>query len=162
MEIIEYNENHMNGVKDLLCELQEYIISLDEYKIQTISDNYRDEYFNYMIENIRNNDGIIYVAIEDSNVLGFVVGTISKPDRICELTVDSSIKGRVEELCVTSKIRGNGIGKLLMDKIEEYLKNKGCKYIFIEVFGPNTRALNFYNKSGYNLRNLEVMKKIID
>lgn len=161
MEIIEYNEIYMNGVKDLLCELQEYIVSLDEYKIQKMSDNYRDYYFDYLMENVKNNDGIVYVAVEDSSVLGFIVGTIIKADEIDELTVDSSIiKGRIEELCVTSKVRSSGIGTLLMEKIEEYLKNKGCKYIYIEVFGPNTNAINFYNKKGYNMRSLEVIKKV--
>lgn len=160
MEIIEYSEKYIDGIKDLLCELQEYLVSLDKYQIQIVSDHYRDEYYDYMIRNVNDNNGKIYIAVEDTKVLGFVVGTISKPDKISELTVNSSIKGRVEELCVTSKVRSNGIGTLLMKKMEEYLKNNGCEYIYIEVFGPNVGAQEFYYKSGYELRNVEVIKKV--
>lgn len=42
------------------------------------------------------------------------------------------------------KIRGNGIGKSLLEKIEEYYKR-----INIEVFGPNKKGLNFYEKNDY-------------
>ena len=55
---------------------------------------------------------------------------------------------------------GNGIGKLLLKKIEEYFKSIDCKRINIEVFGPNKRGLNFYEKNGYIIRDIIVAKKI--
>jgi GNAT superfamily N-acetyltransferase len=103
---------------------------------------------------------MIYVAVENSNVLGFIAGIVEEVNGVDKLTVNLSKFGRVEELCVTDKIRSNGVGTLLMNKMEDYLKSKDCNYIYIDVFGPNIGAQNFYNKKGYNLRNVEVMKKI--
>lgn len=160
MEMIEYDDNYIDDVKDLLCELQEHIVSLDDYKIQIMTDNYRDDYFNDMIEKIKNNNGIIYIAIEDKMVLGFIAGTVEVVEGVDALTINETKLGRIMELCVTNKVRSKGIGEELVNKVEEYLKNKECNYIYVDVFGPNKRAIDFYNRNGYNLRNIEVMKKV--
>lgn len=160
MKILEYNDIYMNDIKDLLCELQEHIVILDEYKIQIMADNYREDYFNDMMEKIKNNNGMIYVAIEDDIVLGFIAGIIEVVEGVDALTVGEFKLGRIIELCVTNKLRSKGIGSELVNKVEDYLKNKECDYIYVDVFGPNTKAIDFYNKNGYNLRNIEVMKKV--
>ena len=59
-----------------------------------------------------------------------------------------------------NNIRGNGIGKTLLEKMEEYFKNIDCKRINIEVFGPNKKGLNFYEKNGYISRDIIVSKKL--
>ena len=48
--IIEYNSRYNDSVKELLYELQEYIMNLDQEKYNTISQEYKEEYFNKVIE----------------------------------------------------------------------------------------------------------------
>ena len=45
MEILEYNKLYKEDVKDLLIELQEYIVSIDKYHLNIISPQYREVYF---------------------------------------------------------------------------------------------------------------------
>jgi len=50
MNIVEYNDNYKEDVKNLLVELQEFIASLDIDKYNILTDEYREKYFNKTIE----------------------------------------------------------------------------------------------------------------
>ena len=69
-------------------------------------------------------------------------------------------RGEITELIVTNKIRNKGVGKLLINKMEEYFKSVDCKYIIVDVFAYNDIGINFYNKSGYHSRMETMIKKI--
>ena len=45
MKIIEYEENYQEEVKELLEELQEYMISVDKEGYSTITKDYKEKYF---------------------------------------------------------------------------------------------------------------------
>ena len=109
---------------------------------------------------IKNNDGKVFLAIENDLIIGLIMGIVEKKDEIDKLTNDCAKTGNVIELIVKSDIRGNGIGKDLLEKIENYFKSINCKRINIEVFGPNEKGLNFYKKNGYIIRDMFVSKKI--
>lgn len=44
--------------------------------------------------------------------------------------------------------------------MEEYFKSINCKRVNIEVFGPNKKGLNFYEKNDYIIRDMIVSKKL--
>lgn len=52
----------------------------------------------------------------------------------------------LEDLIVTEKLRGKGIGKLLFDKTLDYAKSKNYKGIVFQVLNWNEPAINFYKK----------------
>ena len=61
----------------------------------------------------------------------------------------STWKGQVmylEDILVTESYRGQGIGKMLMDKLIEEAKEKGFKRITWQVLEWNERAIHFYKK----------------
>ena len=87
-------------------------------------------------------------------------GIVEEKDEIDKLTNDCAKTGSVLELVVKSNIRSNGIGKSLLDKIEEYFRSIYCKRINIEVFGPNKKGLNFYEKNDYIIRDAIVSKRL--
>jgi len=61
----------------------------------------------------------------------------------------STWKGQVmylEDIIVTEKSRGKGIGKLLFDQLIEEAKEKGFKRIVWQVLEWNEPAINFYKK----------------
>lgn len=69
-------------------------------------------------------------------------------------------EGEITELIVTSKIRSNGVGHALMNKMEEYFKSVGCEYILVDVFAYNVKGIKFYDKQGYHPRMYTGIKKI--
>ncbi len=60
--------------------------------------------------------------------------------------VGSSI--HLEDLIVTEKFRGKGIGKVLYDKVLEYALQQGVQRVEWEVLDWNKPAINFYKSTG--------------
>jgi len=52
----------------------------------------------------------------------------------------------LEDLLVTEKMRGNGLGKMIFDRLIEEAKEKGFKGITWQVLDWNDPAINFYEK----------------
>ena len=159
MEIIDYSSKYDNDIKDLLVELQEHIVKIDEEKYNILTDDYREKYFEKTMSEVNKFEGKIFLTIEDEQAIGLIVGLINNEE---ENTYDFSApkRGRVTELIVSKKSRSKGVGKQLLNEMENYFKKVGCLGILIDVFAYNTHAQKFYYKNGYFNRNIEVMKKI--
>ena len=160
MEIIEYNDKYLEDVKDLLVELEEYIISIDEDNLDTLHPEYRDKMAVLDLEEVKDNNGKCYLAIENDKAIGVIMGTIIKFDEYDYLDYKCPKEGEITELVVSKSVRGNGIGKLLVEKMEEYFKSVGCEYVLIDVFSYNTKGMNFYSKFGYHSRMNRVIRKL--
>ena len=162
MKIIEYEEKYLEDVKDLLVELEEYIISIDSDGLDQLHPEYREKMAMLDLEQINNYDGKCYLAIEDNKAIGLIMGCIFPYEEYDYLDYKCPKRGNITELIVTNKTRSKGIGQELMNKMEEYFKLMGCEYIKLEAFAYNENAINFYNKRGYHTRMLDMIKKIDD
>lgn len=160
MEIIEYKEEYLEDVKDLLVELEEYILSIDEDHLDQLHPEYRDKMALLDLEDVKNNNGKCYLAIENNKAIGVIMGKIINYDEYDYLDYKCPKSGDITELIVSKSARGKGIGNLLMDKMEEYFKSVGCEYIHIDVFAYNTSAMKFYESKNYHSRMHNVIKKI--
>ena len=158
--IIEYNSQYDEQIKDLLVELQNYLIDIDDWHTQVMLPEYRENYFKFDMEKIEKQNGKVYLSIEKNMVIGLIIGIVEQKDEVDKLTNDCAKTGSLIELIVKNNIRGNGIGKALLEKIEEYFKSIDCKRINIEVFGPNKKGLNFYEKNDHIIRDIIVSKRI--
>lgn len=152
--IIDYNSKYDEQIKDLLVELQNYLVDIDDWHTQVILPEYRENSFKIDMSKVKKQNGKIYLAVNNDIVVGLVMGIIEEKDEIDKLTNDCAKTGSVIELVVKNDIRGNGIGKSLLERIEEYFKSIDCKRINIEVFGPNKKGLNFYEKNDYIVRDM--------
>ena len=155
--IIEYESKYDEDIKDLLVELQEHIVSIDKEKFNILTDEYREKYFLDTMNEVKEKNGKIFIYIEEDRAIGLVIGFINNEE---ESSYDFKCpkRGRISELIVSKNVRSKGIGKLLLNKMEDYLNNLGCKNILIEVFAYNSKALDFYEREGYHLRMTEVIK----
>lgn len=161
MEIIEYNDKYLEDVKDLLVELEEYIISIDQDHLDQIHPEYRDKMAVLDLEEVKSKNGKCYIAVENGRAVGVIMGIVGRYDEYDYLDYKCPKRGEITELVVSKKIRSMGVGQELMKKMEEYFKSINCEYIIIDVFGYNDLALKFYYKQGYHARMLTTIKKII-
>ncbi len=158
--IIEYEEKYLEDVRNLLVELEEYILEIDEDHLDQLHPEYREKMALLDLEEAYQNEGKCFLALEDNKVVGLIMGAILPYEEYDYLDYKCPRKGTVTELIVSKNARGTGLGKKLMQKLEEYFKEQKCEYIFIEVFAYNTKAINFYNKQGYHNRMHHILKKI--
>ncbi len=160
MQIIEYENKYLEDVRDLLVELEDYIVSIDKDNLDIVHQEYREKMAIKDLEEVNNNEGICYLAIDNNKVVGLIMGCIFPYDKYDYLDYKCPRRGEITELIVNKKARSKGIGKILMNKMEEYFKNKGCEYILVDVFGYNNNAFKFYSKDGYHTRMHTMIKKI--
>ena len=160
MQIVEYNDKYLEDIKDLLVELEEYIISIDQDNLDQLHPEYREKKPILDLKEVKENNGKCYLAIEKNRAIGLIMGIIDKYDKYDYLDYKCPKRGVVTELIVSKKTRSKGIGQKLMNKMEEYFQNEKCQYIIIDVFGYNDLALKFYFKQGYHIRMLTTIKKI--
>ncbi|MCI8548443.1 MAG: GNAT family N-acetyltransferase [Bacilli bacterium] len=160
IEVLEYKNEYEKIVRDLLIQLQEYLVETDDRKIKTMTEEYREKYLDHIIKLVEDNEGKIILASFNEEIVGMIVGFV-KP-----LSIEDKLKttcpkiGKISKLVVDRTSRGGGIGKILIKEMEEYLKETGCQYISLDVSGYNTSAMNLYNEKGYSPRLLDLIKKV--
>lgn len=160
MEIIEYEKKYLEDVKDLLVELEEYILTIDKDELDCLHPDYRNKMTLLDLEEVTNNNGRCYLAIDNNKVIGLIMGIIRKYDENDYLDYRCPKEGEITELIVTSKVRSKGVGQKLIKKLENYFKSAGCEYILVDVFAYNKAGIDFYNKQGYHPRMFNEIKKI--
>lgn len=160
MNIIEYEEKYLNSVRDLLTELEEYLVSIDKDELDRVHPEYWEKMALVDLKDVNSNNGKCYLAIDNDNVIGLIMGTIPPFDEYDYLDYKCPKRGIITELIVTSKVRSKGVGQLLMNKLEEYFISQGCEYSLVDVFAYNDNAINFYDKKGYHSRMHVNIKKL--
>ena len=160
MKIIEYEDNYLEDVRDLLVELEEYILSIDKDELDQLHPEYRDKMAILDLEEVRNNNGKCYLALIDNKVVGLIMGTIPGYDKYDYLDYKCPKRGRITELVVSSKIRSKGVGSELMKVMESYFKEQGCEYVLVDVFAYNDNAIKFYGNHDYHARMYVDIKKL--
>lgn len=76
MQIIEYEDKYLEDVKDLLVELEEYIVSIDKDNLDQLHPEYREKMAIKDLEEVENNNGKCYIAVENDKAVGLIMGCI--------------------------------------------------------------------------------------
>lgn len=160
MEITELKPKYASQAKDLLVELQKYIIKMDEFSLNIIGENFREQYYKRLVSKTKRNSGKIYIAKSGEKVVGLIAGYIEKYSKSDAIDYACPKKGIIAELIVTMQQQKNGVGQKLMDKMQQYFLEENCEYVSLEVFAYNQNAKRFYEKNGFCERCVIMAKKI--
>ncbi len=68
----------------------------------------------------------------------------------------------ITAISVESSFRNRGIGRRLIEFIEEYTLNNGIEFMELVVTSSNDRAVNLYKKCGFNVTRLQLEKKSVE
>lgn len=160
MKVIEYEDKYLEDVRDLLVELEEYIVSIDKDNLDRVHSEYREKVALIDLEEVRKYNGKCYIALDDDKVVGMIMGTIPLYDEYDYLDYKCPKRGEVTELIVSKNVRSKGIGNRLLNEMENYFKSQNCEYVLIDVFAYNENAIKFYNKNDYHPRMYIDIKKL--
>jgi len=96
------------------------------------------------------NNYIVFIAEQDKDVIGFLIGSTE--------IWDDGIHGFVEEIVVSSEFQKKGYGKKLITYFEDFLKKKGAKRL--DLFSHiKSKAFRFYKKQGFKKTDMVLMTK---
>ena len=160
--IQDYYKRILKGQDLSLPEKKSWELILENNKNNEDSIAYSEDerkIYSKDLEIVKKNNGKIYLAKENDKVVGLIMGIIREPESDFDYCRPNKL-GEVIELIVTKNIRSKGIGKTLLDKMEEYFKDNQCKTINIDVFGYNDIGKSFYKKEHYHDRLITMSKKI--
>lgn len=68
----------------------------------------------------------------------------------------------VEILVVAAEAEGQGAGAALMRHAEEWARARGLREVALDVFAGNERARAFYERVGYQVDHLRMVKPLVD
>ena len=140
----QYQKEDKIQLIGLMETLQDFLVDIDPlHRLRRLPD-YGEIYTKSLLTKIRKARGIIYLAIEGQEVVGEY----------------PSNTGRILELVVQEKYRGQDIGLKLMEKMENYFRINGCDVVRVECFVPNTGAHVFYTKLHYHNRMIDMVKRL--
>jgi ribosomal protein S18 acetylase RimI-like enzyme len=57
--------------------------------------------------------------------------------------------GEIESLSVLPEYRGSGLGSLFLGRLEQHLRDVGCKDLILGALPGNTDAIRLYERRGY-------------
>ena len=160
VKIIEYNKKYIKNVRDLLVMQEQEIVAMDIDNLDRVHPEYRIKYTSLELEEMKKTNGKCYLAVEDGEVIGLILGVIPRYDKFDYLDYKCPKRGKVLEIIVDKKARRRGIGNMLMKHLEDYFKKQNCEYIIIEVLSYNEVAKAFYNYNSYHERTEVQIKKI--
>ena len=144
----------------LLVQLQEHLVAVDDEQVQILTDRYPKEYLNYLLDELRENHGVLFVLENATEIIGLVAGIIEPKDKEDILTNRCPIRGKVLDLIVSKDNRSGGAGTALLQAMEDYFRKHECEYICVDVFAPNKGAYTFYENNSYSPRNIELYKRL--
>ena len=99
----------------------------------------------------------VHVAEDDAQkVIGFTLTSL-RPELLSH-----EPSAHLEAIAVGEDAEGLGVGQALLAAVEDEARAKGAKTITLHVFAVNTRARDFYEKSGYNGELLRYIKALAD
>ena len=159
-KIIEYTDEYLEAVRDLLVELEEYILALDRDGLDRIHPEYREKMALEDLRDAEENGGICFLAIEDGRTAGLVIGRLRSYSDRDYLDYKCPKTGVITELIVTLQARGRDIGRALTEKMEDYFRSIRCEYVMTDVFAYNGAAAAFYENRGYHPRMITDIKKL--
>ncbi|MDP6561479.1 MAG: GNAT family N-acetyltransferase [Candidatus Peribacteraceae bacterium] len=154
----EYNDNDQEAFIECIAQLQDHDGLLDPLqRARTGKDFNAEAYVRHCIEQHRKKKEMIYIAEESGVVLGCITGiihTISDD----HLERYPSKDGVIQEVFIHPDYRKQGVGAMLIQKMEEYFWSQDCSTVKLDCFAKNQKAHAFYKKLGYEDRRIIMLK----
>jgi putative acetyltransferase len=115
--------------------------SLAEFGLDKPGTVYFDASTDHLFELFQEPKSIYYIALLDQEIVGGagIYPTHGLSENTCELV----------KMYLTKKVRGMGLGKLLIAKCLEYGKENGYTQVYLETMPELEKALTVYEKFGF-------------
>ncbi|WP_298827101.1 GNAT family N-acetyltransferase [uncultured Piscinibacter sp.] len=100
-------------------------------------------------ESLCGENAAVFVAVEGQSLVGFV--TIAVVDEASPF-FRAMRYAKVGSICVTEMLRGQGIGRRLMEEAEIWARVRNAVEVHLNVWSFNERARALYEELGYEIR----------
>ena len=103
-----------------------------------------------------NPETALFIAEDEQGVrLGFIHLHVGKDYYYHEA------HGHIADIIVASEAEGRGVGRVLLEKGEEWARSQGFRWLTLSVFAQNLRARELYQRLGYGEDIMKYVKELV-
>lgn len=150
-KLIPYTTDQQTTVIKYLDLNRRFNVEIDPMHLRTYETTWAEKEFSKMTEVIASGKGEIFMIQKDTAIIGFIY---------CYAEDDTKTGIHMSKLFIEEQYRGHGYGKTAIELLEKELKSRGYKFISLNVFGPNKIAVGLYEKSGFQYRHIDMLKRL--
>ncbi|WP_236719330.1 GNAT family N-acetyltransferase [Picrophilus oshimae] len=143
MEIRLMEEDDIEQVMDRLLRLKRLNAEFDKSFLVSVESE--DEIKNYIKKILKDENHVLLVADDNGKIAGILM-----VDILFRIYYYPKYEARIREFYIMPEYRNNNLGRNMISKLTEILKNKNINFITAEFPTMNTIAANFYEKLGYH------------
>jgi len=130
-----------------------YISAIQEHERATVPElkpgsEIADDYARAMVRRIRESDGVMLMARDGSETVGFVAGWIEVDQDPC-LKEEARRYALVSDIYVIEAARRRGIAHRLLDEFEVQMRERRCVRLRLCAKATNLGAIACYEAAGY-------------
>lgn len=155
-QIRPYRRDDAKDLQKCFTELQRFENAIERNR--TDGRIVGETYIRQMLEICQEKNGRIFIAEQDGKVVGYAFARIERhPERIFTTLTEYVY---VQDLVLLPDARGKGMGRKLLQEVEQYALDSGMRTILLTVLSKNPSAKKFYRKSGFTELDIVMRKKL--
>lgn len=140
MEIRRANINDLRKIQELNNELFDLELNSSDH---TLVRNWPlsiegEEYFKDLILK-----DYVYVCVDSGEIVGYLAGSI------VDVSYIRNKYAEVNNMCVSDKCRGKGVGHLLLESFKNDVKDLGIMELRVTASSKNSNARSFYERNNF-------------
>ena len=145
---------------DNLCELFNEIDTLHRVNLPDIfqKPNGAAREKDYYLGLVANENIGLFVVEMDQKLIGFV-HVLVRDTPVFPVIIPQHY-AVIDGIAVKSEFQNHGIGKMLMEKAQEWATTNAAVFIELNVYEFNKNAISFYERLGYQISSRRMRKKI--
>jgi ribosomal protein S18 acetylase RimI-like enzyme len=117
-----------------------------------VDQDFRDDYSRDLRRAAGDPTQIMFVLEQDGHLCGFIWGSLMAT------LVDPRV-GYIKNVYIAPHLRGGGQAERLMEIMEAWLWDQGAEKIMLDASMVNERAVAFYEKVGYAVERVRMVKR---
>jgi GNAT superfamily N-acetyltransferase len=151
ISIIQLPKKEFSKIKTLNAKLYLSISSLD--KLLKTDKKTLEASFKQQKKGFGKHKGVIFIALDNSNIIGYTYGIIEK-NKFYKENI-----GQIWELFVDKKYRNKGVGKDLIKHILIWFKKQNLRYVGIGALYSNP-STKLYKRLGFTEKRVSFIKRL--
>lgn len=109
----------------------------------------------YFSDLISSDNNICLLATIEGNIVGYLVGRVIEPS-----TYRPIKQTELESMFIQDGYRGQKIGTRLTERFLAWTKEKNVSQVTVSAYATNNKAISFYEKFGFQPRNILLQLKL--
>lgn len=99
----------------------------------------------YYMKSLMDPQKIVFIAEDEANnPVGYIIASCANKWRY--RTVKT---GELENMYVIPAVRSQGVGRALIEKVKQWLKERRVERVYVSAYSTNTKAIAFYEDNGF-------------